>query len=203
MKTPRGMLISLGTKYPVLWVNIIKGAKFAGGDFNYMKYEAKLSKTFITKTFGKSQFQVKGAIADGNIPISNLYSSQGCHINFSYDIDNQFNTIRPGEFYSSEFLALFFRQNFGSLLFSIKKFKPEIVIIANAGWGKLKNAGLHQGIAFKTMEKGYYETGLLINRLITSFFTNIGFGVYYRLGEYSFIKTADNFTYKFTMGFNL
>lgn len=202
MKTPRGMLLSLGTKYPIVWINVIKGVKFAKSDFNYTKFEAKISKTFITRALGKTQLQIKGAIADGDIPLSNLYSSQGCHINFSYDVENNFNTIRPGEFYSSEFLTVFFRQNFGSLLLSTKKFKPEIVFAANAGWGVLKNKAQHQGIAFKTMEKGYYETGVLINRLISTSFTNIGFGIFYRLGAYSFSKTADNFTYKFTMGFN-
>lgn len=202
MKTPRGMMVSMGTKYPILWLNYVKGVKLAGGDFNYTKYEARLAKTFITKAFGKSQFVVKGAYADGAVPLSNLYIGQACYGNFGIDVENNFNTMRQGEFFSSEFLSVFFRQNFGNLLFKRPKFKPEIILATSAGWGKLKNPGLHQGVSFKTMEKGYYESGLLINKLVSSTFVNMGFGVYYRWGDYSFVKTADNFCYKITFGYS-
>jgi hypothetical protein len=202
MKTPRGMMISMGTKYPIVWFNLIKGVKIGNGDFDYTKYEAKLAKTFISRRFGKTQLILKGAVADGVIPLSNLYSGQGCHGNFNIDVENNFNTMRAGEFYSSEFLSVFFRQNFGNLLFSTKKFKPEIILATSAGWGKLENAGLHKGVSFKTMEKGYYESGLLVNRIISSLFFNMGLGVYYRWGNYSYAKIADNFTYKITLGYS-
>lgn len=202
MKTPRGMMVSMGTNYPILCFNYIKGVKLAGGDFDYTKYEARLAKTFITKAFGKSQFVLKGAYTDGAIPLPNLYIGQACYGNFGVDVENNFNTMRQGEFYSSEFLSVFFRQNFGNLLFSRPKFKPEIILATSASWGKLKNPGLHQGVSFKTMEKGYYESGLLINKLTSSTFVNMGFGVYYRWGNYSFTKTAENFSYKITLGYS-
>lgn len=202
MKTPRGMMVSMGTKYPILWFNYVKGIKFGGGEFNYTKYESRLAKTFITKAFGKSQFVLKGAYAEGAIPLANLYIGQACYGNFGVDVENNFNTMRQGEFYSSEFLSIFFRQNFGNLLFSRPKFKPEIILATSAGWGKLKNPLLHEGVSFKTMEKGYYESGLLVNKLVSSLFVNMGFGVYYRWGNYSYDKTADNFSYKITLGYS-
>jgi hypothetical protein len=203
MKTPRGQLVSLGTKYPVLWVNIRKGTEFFGGEINYTKYEAKLSKTFTTKIFGKTQMQLKTGKVFGDIPISNLYGSQGCYENFSIDVENNFATIRPGEFYSQEFASLFFKQNFGSLLYKGKNFRPELNLVTNIGWGKLSNEWMHLNITYKTMEKGYMESGILINRLLNMDFVSFGVGCYYRYGYYRFIKTADNFAFKLSFTYSL
>ena len=52
------------------------------------------------------------------------------------------------------------------------------------------------------MDKGYYESGLLINNILGIFgLLNIGVGAFYRYGPYSFENVADNFAYKFTLQF--
>jgi hypothetical protein len=202
VQTPRGRKISTGTRFPVLWFNYRQGFDLWNGDLKYHKYEARLSKTFQTKTFGKSAFTFVAGMADKSLPIGLLYNGHGNYSGFSLDAENSFGTMRMNEFYSSEFASAYFRQNFESLLFKSGKFKPEINLVFNAGIGKMKNPLFHQGIEYKTMEKGYYETGLVINKLLNQKLFGYGFGVYYRLGPYSFGKVADNFSYKLALTFN-
>jgi hypothetical protein len=203
IKTPRGQLVSLGTKYPILWVNLRKGTKILNGDLNYTKYEAKLSKKTITKHLGVNQIQLKAGEVFGDIPISNLYGAHGCYDVFTVDVENNFAAIRPGEFYSQKFIYFFFKQNFGSLLFKDNKFKPEINLVTNMGWGQMSNAWRHQNVLFRTMEKGYLESGVLVTRLINLHFMSLGLGSYYRYGYYRFAKIADNFAYKLSFTFTL
>jgi hypothetical protein len=53
-------------------------------------------------------------------------------------------------------------------------------------------------MAIKTMELGYYESGLMINNLVKLPLLNIGIGALYRYGPYSFTDFNDNIAYKFT-----
>jgi hypothetical protein len=61
----------------------------------------------------------------------------------------------------------------------------------------------HLNIPVRSLEKGYYESGLLLNNLYRHFFTGYGIGVFYRYGPYSFDKSIDNFSFKFTFNINL
>ena len=111
--------------------------------------------------------------------------------------------MRMNEFYSSEFASLFLKQDFGSLLFSRPNFKPELCLVTDIGFGKMLHKDFHQLRTFNTLEKGYYESGILINRLLNGPLTNLGFGIYYRYGPYTFTRIADNFAYKVTLSLNL
>ncbi len=62
-----------------------------------------------------------------------------------------------------------------------------------------EEANLDQG----TLEKGYYESGLLFNSLLRQWIFGYGLGVFYRYGPYALPKTIDNFAFKFTLRFNL
>src|SRR5690606_34956686 len=115
--------------------------------------------------------------------------------------ENAFETMLPYEFFSSEYIHFHFRHSFGSLLFKSKKFAPELMITSSAGFGALSYQGLHAGESFKTMEKGYYESGLIVNSIFKLNFTTFGVGAFYRYGPYEFAKTSDNFTIKMSLGF--
>ncbi len=53
----------------------------------------------------------------------------------------------------------------------------------------------------KTMEKGYYESGLLINNLFDLGVYSVGLGGFYRYGPYTFDKGWDNVGSKLTIKF--
>jgi hypothetical protein len=112
--------------------------------------------------------------------------------------------MRLNEFLSDRFISFFVKQDFGNLLFKpVGKFQPEIALVQNVGFGSLANREPHENIEFRTMEKGYFETGLLINNIIRVQLFKYGLGVFYRYGPYAYTKTIDNFAFKLTLLFKL
>lgn len=203
METPYGKF-SMGTDFPVFYGNIIRGIPWYKGNFSYTKFEAAIAHNFFIKMVGTSHAKVVGGYAQGDIPYFNLYNGNGGYGNkLSLYADNSFSTMRLGEFYADRFISLYYRHNFGSLLFRGKKFKPQISFLNNMGWGWLNDKKKHKNIDLKSYSKGYYETGLLIDNVINLNFLSYGMGVFYRYGPYSFKKTAANFAYKFSFRFQL
>lgn len=195
---------SLGTNYPIFYGNITKGTNLLDSEFEYTKYEAKLTKSFKTGSFGTSKLTFVGGLIDGEIPISKIYNGHGSHGSFSFESENSFGTMRMGEFYSDRFLSIFFKHDFGNLLFKSEKFKPKFAVVNNFGIGELSKNPNHQtNTPIQSIEKGYYECGLLINNILQGPYSALGFGVLYRYGPYSFTNQADNFSYKFTLTIGL
>ncbi len=203
MQTPRGTLISMGTDYPVLWFNVGRGTGMFGGEYEYTRFSAALSHTLTTVRLGQTSVMVEGGVTDGNLPLQALFSGKGSFRDFSVEAANSFATMRPAEFISDRFASLFLRHNFESLLFRSGSFRPEIVIVTNLGIGELSHPDNHLNVQVNTMEKGYFESGLLLNNLLRQFFVRYGIGVFYRYGPYSFDRVADNFAFKLTFNINL
>ncbi len=203
METPRGNRLSLGTDYPVIQANISRGLNFLDGQFEYTRIEARISKTFLSKNFGQSIISITGGYIDSNLPYPRLYNGHGSYGKFTVETGNSFATMRMNEFVSDRFVSLFFKQNFGELLFKTDKFKPKIALVQNIGFGDLVYKENHYGISMRTMDEGYYESGLLINNILNQMFVGYGLGVFYRYGPYQLTETIDNFAFKFTITINL
>ena len=95
------------------------------------------------------------------------------------------------------------KQDFGELLFKTERFKPGIALVQNIGIGQLVQSADHYNLNAGTLEKGYFESGLLINNIFNQMFVGYGVGVFYRYGPYRLEKTIDNFAFKFTININL
>lgn len=191
------------SKYPVIYAKIAQGVKVLNGEYKYTRYALKAEKRFYIKNLGKPKFLLEAGLTQGRVPQHKLNSSLGTFQfnSFLISTENAFETMLPYEFFSSEYLHIHFRHSFGSLLLKTKKFEPEFVITSSAGFGALSYQGLHGGESFKTMEKGYYESGVLINNILKLNFTTFGVGAFYRYGPYELPKTSDNFTVKMSIGF--
>jgi hypothetical protein len=203
VESPNGRLISLGTTFPMIWLNYHRGLNLLNGKYDYSKYELKITKSFLTRVFGKSQFQITAGKAIGNIPLCNLYNSPGTYQQLGVEAENSFATMKVNEFFSDEFVSLFLKQNFGSLLFSRPSFRPEISLVTNIGYGTMSNPQYHQLVKFKTLEKGYFESGILFDKLLSVTFLGYGFGVFYRYGPYAFSAPSKNIACKISLKFNL
>ena len=71
-------------------------------------------------------------------------------------------------------------------------------------YGTLSNKNDHFNIPIKTLEKGYFESGILINSIFRQLdFIGYGFGVFYRYGDYAFDNHTDNLAYKLTLTFEI
>jgi hypothetical protein len=203
VETPRGTRISVGTKWPVVNMNIIRGMQWLNGDYEYLKLEGKITKTFITKSFGNTLFTLTGGMIDRNIPYTNIYNGYGSYGVFVPEAENTFATMRMNEFVVDHFIFAFLQQDFGSLIFKKGNFRPSVVLAMHAGYGTLVHDTGHLNLELKSIEKGYYESGLLFKNLFRQWIIGYGLGVFYRYGPYSLNKTIDNFAFKFTISFNI
>lgn len=198
------MQIPKPSKYPIIYARIAQGFKILNGEYKYTRYALRAEKRFYIKGWGAPKFSIEAGLTDGKVPQHKLNSSKGTNDTKDFllvSTENAFETMLPYEFFSSEYVHFHFRHSFGSLLFKTKKFAPELVLTSSVGFGALSYQGLHQGESFNTMEKGYYESGVLINKILKLNFTTFGVGAFYRYGPYKLPKTSDNFTIKMSLGF--
>jgi len=192
------------TNYPILYGRIEHGVKSAYGEYEYTRFTVKTEKTFEIKNFGKPSFYIESGLTIGDAPIHKLNSSIGLYVpgSFLTAAELAFETMYPYEFYSDKFTYIHLKHSFGNLLFKTKKFQPELVLATNFGFGSLNNKQNHGGMEFKTLEHGFYESGILVNNLIKLNFTTFGVAAYYRYGPYHFDKQSDNFTVKMSLGYS-
>ena len=201
-----GQLLSDGTDYPVVYFAFTQAMKTPGtGYYDYSKASLGIEKTFLIKNLGRTSFLLEGGWMQGNVPYPYLFNGNGSNSKGSYVyVDNTFQTMGLYEFLSDRYVNIFFSHNFGSLLFKRPKFQPQLVVFSNAGFGSLAHPEQHLNLGFKTMEKGYYESGLLINNLVRINYYNIvylglGGGAFMRYGPYADPQVEKNMAYKFSL----
>jgi hypothetical protein len=202
-----GQLLSDGTAYPVIYFAYTRGLKLdvPTAKYDYNKVSLGIEKTFLIKNLGRSKFLLEGGWMEGNVPYSYLFNGNGSNSKGSYlYVENTFQTMGLYEFVSDKYVNLFFSHNFGSLLFKRPKFQPQLVIFTNAGIGSLQHREQHSHLGFKTMEKGFYESGLLINNLLRVNYYNIvylglGGGTFVRYGPYAEAEMEKNMAYKLSL----
>ena len=197
--------MSLGTKYPVVWVQYSRGIKgFLGGEYDYNRIDLKIRKTFRFKYVGDLSLQFNTGYVDQPIPACNLYNGNGSYRLITLYAPNSFATMRMNEFLSNRYLSLYIYHDFKYLLFKGKKwFHPEFALSQNIGFGWLEDRDryIYSNDNLREMNLGYYETGLLINNLVNLKVYTIGIGAFYRWGPYSFDNVGDNFAYKISVIF--
>ncbi len=202
-ETPWGKF-SLGTDFPVLFANFTRGMNILNGNFEYNKVEAAVSDEFRTTNLGKTKIRLEGGKAIGSVPAFNLYRGRGSYGSpFNIYSENSFTTMRLSEFLADQFVSVYLSQDFKSLLFREDGFSPHIMWLNNLGWGWLENPSSHSGMDAKSFEKGYFETGLIIDDILGTSLFNYGFGVFYRYGPYAFDNVSKNFAYRISIRFNL
>jgi len=179
------------SQFPILELQYTKGFDgFLKGQWEYSKLLFSLSHTFRRKALGETEYRIEAGYINNVIPYTKLFSSFGLgagYRGFTLGISQGFQTMEFYEFISDRFVHLFFRHDFGTLLLKSKKFKPNIVIEHNLAFGSLQNPEVHQDITFKTLEKGYFEGGLIIENLLRIQYLKIayiglGAGMFYRYG---------------------
>jgi hypothetical protein len=201
-----GQLISSGSKYPILHFAFTSGFKTPGyGNYRFNKVSAGIEKTFLIKNVGKTNILLEAGKMEGTVPYPYLFNGNGSFTKDGYlYVQHTFQTMGLYEFLSDQYVNLFLSHNFGTLLFKTEKHRPEFVVFTNIGYGRLHDSTRHQGIDFKTMEKGYYESGLMINNIVRAnylnvFYLGLGGGAFMRYGAYANKKWEDNMAYKLSL----
>jgi hypothetical protein len=104
---------------------------------------------------------------------------------------NSFETMFFNEFFSSEFAMLQLKHGFKRIEI-FKKVKPQLVMVTRMAWGNLENSQRHLGIEYKTLEQGFFESGIELNKIFKGF----GLSGFYRYGPNQLSRLEDNIAVK-------
>ncbi len=196
----RGEIYSLGGRYPVLHLHYERSLK-RWSDRPLRILEMKLSDSYRLRNLGEFEAIILASLRNSG-GVANLLASPPASSSrlLSFYNDESFATMQANEFVADRFIALFWRHNFGSLLFKYRKLRPDISLAFNAGIGSTEYDGqVGFDERFLSPRKGYFEAGLLLSKLIRLGLFNFGGGAFYRLGAYQFDLFGDNLALKFTI----
>jgi hypothetical protein len=73
------------------------------------------------------------------------------------------------------------------------------MLATNLGFGSMSHPENHLLIGTNEMNKGYFESGLLINKLLNINLYSLGIGTFYRYGAYAFPDWRENVSLKISM----
>jgi len=199
IETTKGQ-ISLGSKYPVVWFSYARGLKGVfGGEYSYDRFDLRVQKTHNINFFGDFTWRVMAGYINGKVPASNLFDGNGTYRPFTLFAPYSFATMRSSEFLSSNYAAVFLTHDFGELLFKFGNFKPQLMLLTNIAFGSLNNTQNHHNYDFNTLDKGYFESGFMVRKLLNLQVYELGLGIMYRYGAYSFDDNYKNFAYKISL----
>ena len=200
-----------GSVNPEIWLSYQKNLKDVfDSQYNFDKIELLFRAKKDTKYLGETSLSAQLGYINGLAPITELFNIYGTSVNtFGIYCTEAFNTMRPDEFFCDRFGALYLSHNFKNLLLNFKKFHPEIILVTNIAWGT-NNDNINSQILrfsdsqiYSDLSKGYYESGIVIDKIIHAGISKVGLGAFYRYGPYSYDDIMDNFAFKISIGFSL
>lgn len=189
-------VFSMGTDYPVFTTHFVHGFyNVLNSEIEYNKLLAKVSKSFQFKYWGKLFVQMDAGISDRKLPLWGNFVAKSCFNDAYLYCDNSFQSIKINSFVSDRYFALFLKHNFGKSKFFYKQFKPELSILLNVLYGDLNHNQYLEKYHYQTPKNGYFESGILINKIIDLKTISLGAGTFYNFGYYASPITKDNFTF--------
>lgn len=206
MSTPIGK-IRISDGYPKITFQIVKSFENVfKSDFNFTQINFRILENI--KPLNKTAFKIlfEGGIVFGDAPISHLYNATPNYTfknpwlrRVTFAGKNSFETMGYNEFISDRFLAIHIKKLLKPIKI-FKGFKPQFTLVTRSAIGNLKNPSYQHGLNFKTLNKGYFESGIELNKLYKGF----GLSAHYRYGAYTNPTWSDNLavklTYKFSLG---
>lgn len=202
MLSPKGLkTVSQGK--PIIWLSYQKGLKgILDNPFNFDRIQLQLTHSWLIRYLGKSSIVLQAGYVFGDVPIMETFNIFANNNGFGLYATESFATMHINEFVCDRFVALFFNHNFGKF-FKTKWLSPDFIFVTNIGWGDIGDVQKHEGVTLKSMNDGFYESGIVIDNILKVTTSRIGFGAYYRYGANSFDKIADNFAFKVKISFKL
>ncbi len=199
--TPNRIMV-FGDDVPLLHLNIARGwDDVMEGEFDYWRIEAGYSRNFRFRMAGRQQWNLRGGWVEGEVPWSRLFTASASYRRFAISVPQSFATMRMDEFASDRYIALFWYHNFERLLVNRPNFKPQFLLLTNIGFGSFSNGHQHLNAGFKSMEKGYFESGIAVLDLVGSGFSSLGFEFMLRYGPYAKPDFVDNFSLRLSYAF--
>ncbi|MFB9078655.1 DUF5686 family protein [Flavobacterium procerum] len=167
-------------------------------DFTFSKidFKAEYEKKYLNRQ--KTALLLQAGFASGDIPLTHLYNTSPNNLTketvtqrITFSGRNAFETMYFNEFFSSQYVMFQIKHGFDRIKI-LKKVRPSLVLVSRIAWGGLENPEEHDGPEFKTLEKGFFESGIELNKIYKGF----GLGGFYRYGPNQLPKFEDNIAVK-------
>ena len=205
MQTPYGRL-EVKKRFPRFTFQFTQALpKILANDFVFSKldFRTEYEKNFMNGQ--KTSVLFQSGYAYGDVPLTHLYNISPNNLNRDRLLQrltiggrNSFETMFFNEFFSSKYAFLQLKHAFQRIeLF--KNVKPSPVFVTRIAYGDLKKPEQHAGINYKTLENGYYESGIEINQI----YSVLGLSAFYRYGANQLPRFEDNIAIKLTFVLNL
>lgn len=130
--------------------------------------------------------------------VSASQASDNNGINVS--VANTFETLISTAFYHQTQVQLFMRYTQNAWRTKATWNEPQLGFHYAFGWGTMSQKNLHN-TSFMTMDKGYHETGILLNGLWVSGASSFGIGVFSTFGYYAPKNWRQNVVPKLSIGY--
>ena len=190
-------------KFAVQYTKSVKG--LLDGEYDFSKIDLRVKEQFSTYGMGTTQILLIGGMAFGDAPLSYLYGGNpNSYLNepWLYRVNlsgnNSFETMLYGEFFSDKYIEFHLRQRFKEFDIS-DSFKPQLSLVTRVAYGTFDDASKHKNILFKTLENGFFESGIEFDKI----FRGLGIGTYYRYGPNQNKKWDDNLFVKISYKISL
>ncbi|MDR5589279.1 DUF5686 family protein [Christiangramia sp. SM2212] len=204
LNTPDGNII-LEKDFPQFTGQVEQSFSVFDGDFEFTRLGLKAEHEIKRLDNSRTEFILEGNYAFGDIPLTHAFHSYPNNPNrssifrrFSVAGRNSFETMYFNEFYSTSQAMLHVRHQLRPFKIS-NSFQPELVFISRHAIGDFEDPEKHQNVSFNTLEHGYSEAGLELNKLFAGF----GLSTAYRYGAYHLPTFKENFSFKFTLQLQL
>jgi hypothetical protein len=198
MQTPNGKL-EIEKRFPKFTFQFTKSLpNILENDFDFGKIDFRIDYEKKYLNGQKSTVLAQFGYAFGALPLTHLYNTSPNNLtkdNLLQRITiagkNSFETMFFNEFFSSEFAMLQLKHGFKRIEI-FKKVKPQLVMVTRMAWGNLENSQRHLGIEYKTLEQGFFESGIELNKIFKGF----GLSGFYRYGPNQLSRLEDNIAVK-------
>lgn len=198
MKTPLG-IIEIEKRHPKFSFQYTQTLPdVLGNDFTFSKVDFKTFYEFPYLSGQKSSVLFQGGIAFGDVPLTHLYSVAPNNINkeailqrITFAGKNSFETMYYNEFFSNKYASLQFKHTFNKIDLGYK-ITPEFSVVTRMAWGEIDKENQHIGLPFKSLEKGFFESGIEANKI----YNGLGLTLFYRYGPNQLARFDDNLSIK-------
>ncbi|WP_417443119.1 DUF5686 family protein [Joostella sp.] len=205
MQTNEGKVI-IENKYPQFTLQTTQALRnLFDSDLSFSKVAMRVMHEISPLNKGKTTFLFVGGIGFGDLPITELFNTSPNQPDGEVILDrfsvagrDSFETMYFNEFFSDRYAVLQAKHYFKRFNIT-KNFRPELVLISRFAIGNVSERQQHEGIDFNSLENGYLESGIEINKILKGF----GLNFMYRYGAYHLPNFDDNISFKFTYYFSL
>jgi hypothetical protein len=198
MQTSTGRL-EIDKRFPKFSFQFTKSFEnILDSDFDFTKIDLRITHEIPFLSGQNTSLIFQSGFAFGNVPLTHLYSIAPNNLNretlfrrITFAGKNSFETMFFNEFFSSSYVSFHVKHTFNKVKLAYK-IKPLISVVTRMAWGEMDKPEQHIGLQYKTLERGFFESGVEVNQIFKGF----GLTFFMRYGPNALPKFEDNFALK-------